>query len=452
VSTPDLAELQPELFDYLRIPSVSSGEGNPPGLQAAAEWLCARIEEAGGTAAIEQVGRSPLVVGELRASSDAASKPTVLIYGHYDVQGPGPRELWDSEPFEPTIRDGRLYARGASDDKGNFLPLLHVARRLARAGELPVNVRIVVEGEEEIGSTSVARWVLADERGADAAIVFDSGMLDERTPALTLGARGIVQGSVTVTVAERDLHSGVYGGTVPNAIHVLHRVLGAVLPDADERAPEALRVGIAPASPDEVATWAGLTPGAEEIAAVGGRPISPAAVDGVEFYRRTGADTSVSINGIAGGDAENLRTIIPARAVAQLSVRVAPGQSGVEVRHAVERLLREAAPAQADVEIELTDSEPALFDPRQPAITLARTALERACGVPPALMRTGGSLPILASLSERRIPAIVSGFALPEDRIHAPNESFRIASLELGLRAAEELFAELAALPVGSRP
>jgi acetylornithine deacetylase/succinyl-diaminopimelate desuccinylase-like protein len=449
VSSDALAELQPDLYEFLRIESVSSGEGNPPGLRAAAEWLVTRIEAAGGTAALEDVNRSPLVVGDLRASADAGAKPTVMIYGHYDVQGPGPLELWESPPFEPTVRGDRLYARGASDDKGNFLPLLHVAARLARARELPVNVRVVVEGEEEIGSTSVARWVLADERGADCAIVFDSGMLDERTPALTLGARGIVQGSVSVTGAERDLHSGVYGGAVPNAIHVLLRVLGAVLPDADERAPEPLRAGIAPASEDEVATWAALPPAGDEIAAVGGRPVSPAVVEGVEFYRRTGADTSVSINGIAGGDAEDLRTIVPARAKAQLSVRVAPGQSGRDARLTLERLLREGAPAGVDVELDFTDSEPALFDAREPAILLARTALERAVGVAPALVRTGGSLPILAALSERRIPAIVSGFALPGDQIHAPNESFRLESLELGLRAAEALFAELAALPRG---
>jgi acetylornithine deacetylase/succinyl-diaminopimelate desuccinylase-like protein len=447
VSSEALAELQPDLYEFLRIESVSSGEGNPPGLQAAAEWLVRRIEAAGGTAALESVNRSPLVVGDLPASSGAAAKPTVMIYGHYDVQGPGPLELWESPPFEPTVRGDRLYARGASDDKGNFLPLLHVATRLARAGELPVNVRIVVEGEEEIGSTSVARWVLADERGADCAIVFDSGMLDERTPALTLGARGIVQGSVEVTVAERDLHSGVYGGAVPNAIHVLLRVLGAVLPDEEERAPEPLRAGLVPASDDEVATWAALPPAAEELAAVGGRPVSGAVVEGVEFYRRTGADTSVSINGIAGGDAENLRTIVPARAKAQLSVRVAPGQSGREARLTLEGLVRGAAPAGVDVKLDFTDSEPALFDAREPAILLARTALERAVGVAPALVRTGGSLPILAALSERRIPAIVSGFALPGDQIHAPNESFRVESLELGLRAAEALFVELAALP-----
>ncbi|MCW3065393.1 MAG: family dipeptidase [Solirubrobacterales bacterium] len=442
-----LAELQPDLYEFLRIPSVSSGEGNPEGLQAAAEWLCARIDAAGGTVALEQVGRSPLVVGELRASADPAAKPTVMIYGHYDVQGPGPRELWDSEPFEPTVRDGRLYARGASDDKGNFLPLLHVATRLARAGELPVNVRVVVEGEEEIGSTSVARWVLGDERGADCAIVFDSGMLDERTPALTLGTRGIVQGSVTVTVGERDLHSGVYGGAVLNAIHVLHGILAAVVPDAAGRVPEPLRAGIAPAAPEEVQTWAQLPGGAGAITEVGGRAVSPEVVEGTEFYRRTGADTSVDVNGIAGGDAENLRTIVPVRAVAQLSARVAPGQSGVKIQATIERLLRAAVPAGADVELDFTASEPALFDAREPAIRLARAALERACGAAPALVRTGGSLPILAALSERGIPTIVTGFALAADRIHAPNESFRLESLELGLRAGEELLRELASLP-----
>jgi acetylornithine deacetylase/succinyl-diaminopimelate desuccinylase-like protein len=238
----------------------------------------------------------------------------------------------------------------------------------------------------------------------------------------------------------------MYGGAVPNAIHVLLRMLAAVLPDADERAPEPLRAGIAPVAPDELATWEQLPPGWGEIAAVGGRPVSAAAVEGVEFYRRTGADASLSINGIAGGDAENLRTIVPARAVAQVSVRVAPGQSGVQTRETLERMLREAAPANADVELDFTDSEPSLFAADSPAIVLARRALERACGVPPALMRTGGSLPILAALAERGIPGIVTGFALPDDQIHAPNESFRLSSLELGLKASEALLAELAAL------
>src|SRR5687768_15870924 len=212
--------LREELDEWLRIPSVSTGGGDAAALAEACAWVCERIEGAGGSAeGVTHDGGHPMAVGELRSIRRGA--PTVLSYGHYDVQAPGPPEAWDSPPFEPTERDGRLYARGAADDKGNFLPLLHVACELARAGELPVNVRFLVEGEEEIGSRSVLERLRAGEEEADCAIVFDSLMADERTPAITTGGRGLVQAAIEVRVAERDLHSGMYGGTVLNAAHVL---------------------------------------------------------------------------------------------------------------------------------------------------------------------------------------------------------------------------------------
>ena len=168
----------------------------------------------------------------------------MLIYGHYDVQGVGDPDAWESPPFEPTQRGERIYARGAADDKGNFLPLLHAACSLAAAGELPVHVRVLVEGEEEAGGESVEQWVRADERGADCAIVFDSGMEDVHTPAITLGLRGVIAASLTVTAQPRDLHSGMYGGVTLNAAHVLHRILGAVLPGPDGVLRDELREGI----------------------------------------------------------------------------------------------------------------------------------------------------------------------------------------------------------------
>src|SRR4051812_2345833 len=182
-------QLLDDLIEWLRIPSVSSGGGDPEALARAADWAVTRVRSAGGGAETVVIdGGNPLVVGELRAADPEA--PTVLIYGHYDVQPPGPLDAWTSPPFEPAMRDGRLYARGAADDKGNFLPLLHVACELARAGELPLNVRVVVEGEEEAGGESVIEWIRSDRRGADAAIVFDSDMADESSPAITVGLRG----------------------------------------------------------------------------------------------------------------------------------------------------------------------------------------------------------------------------------------------------------------------
>ena len=237
---------------------------------------------------------NPLAVGELRAAREDA--PTVLIYGHYDVQSVGDPAAWTTPPFEPDVRDGRVYARGASDDKGNFLPLLHVACALAAAGALPVNVRVLVEGEEETGGEAVAHWVRADERGADCAIVFDSGMVDEHTPAITVGLRGLVMLHLEVRTAERDLHSGIYGGSALNALHVLHAMLGAVLPGPDGRLREELRAGVAAPAKAERESWERLPPGDEVLAAVGARPAYPGA--GAEYYERNGAEPSLEINAI----------------------------------------------------------------------------------------------------------------------------------------------------------
>src|SRR5215207_1705249 len=223
-----MTALREELESWLRIPSVSTGGGDAAALEEACAWACERIEAAGGRA--EQVslgGGHPMAVGELRCSRPGA--PTVLSYGHYDVQAAGPEDDWESPPFEPTERDGRLYARGAADDKGNFLPLLHVGCELARAGELPVNLRFLVEGEEEIGSPSVLERLLSGEDEADCAIVFDSLMVDERTPAISVSARGLAQAEVEVRTGRRDLHSGLYGGAVLNAAHVLIAMLAEVV-------------------------------------------------------------------------------------------------------------------------------------------------------------------------------------------------------------------------------
>jgi acetylornithine deacetylase/succinyl-diaminopimelate desuccinylase-like protein len=436
-----MAPIREELDDWLRIPSVSTGGGDAAALDRACDWVLERIEAAGGEA--ERVvldGSNPMAVGELRASRPDA--PTVLSYGHYDVQDPGPLDAWESPPFEPTERDGRLYARGAADDKGNFLPLLHVACELARAGELPVNVRLLVEGEEEIGSGTVLRYLREQPPEVDAAIVFDSLMADERTPAINTGARGLVQGPVEVRTGRRDLHSGLYGGAVLNATHVLTTMLQEVLPDAHGRVREELRAGVAAPSGEERESWARLPSGGEMLAEAGASEVTAGAA--AEFWERTGAETAVDVNMLAGGEP---RTVIPSVARAQVSVRLAPGQSAEEIAAELERLLRAAAPEGAEVSIDLDLSDPALFDAREPALLLAAEAFERACGTPPAFVRLGGTLPLLAVLAEQGTPTIVSGFALGADAFHAPNESYRLESLRLGELTAGELYRALADLP-----
>jgi acetylornithine deacetylase/succinyl-diaminopimelate desuccinylase-like protein len=430
-----------ELVDWLRIPSVSTGGGDAAALRRACEWVCERIEAAGGTSeAVTVDGGNPMAVGELAAARTGA--PTVLAYGHYDVQDPGPLDAWLSPPFEPTEREGRVYARGAADDKGNFLPLLHVACELARAGDLPVNVRFLVEGEEEIGSPSVLRRLRDEDPGADCAIVFDALMADERTPAISLGARGLVRANIEVRTGERDLHSGLYGGAVLNAAHVLLGMLDRVAPGPDGRVRKELAAGAAPTGPAERESWARLRAGPEALAAVGARPVSQSA--GEELYERIGAAPALDVNMVATGEP---RTIVPAVARAHVSLRLAPGQRAAEMGAEMERLLRSGVPEGAEVVLDMDFADPALFDAEDPALRLAATAFERACGVPPVLVRLGGTLPLLSVLADRGIPTVLSGFVLDEDAIHAPNESYRVESLRLGERAARELYLALGELP-----
>jgi acetylornithine deacetylase/succinyl-diaminopimelate desuccinylase-like protein len=434
------AALIDELKDWLRIPSISTGGGDPVDLARAAEWVCERVAAVGGTAEPDSsYGGNPLAVGELPAANGDA--PTVLIYGHYDVQSVGDLSAWTTPPFEPDIRDGRIYARGAADDKGNFLPLLYVACELAREGRLPVNVRVLVEGEEEAGSEAVAQWIAADERGADCALVFDSGMADERTPAVTVGLRGMVMVEIDVRTGVRDLHSGIYGGSVLNALHVLHGMIAAVAPGPDGRVREELRAGIEPPAPAELESWQRLKPGDDVITEVGGRSVSPDA--GREYYERNGADASLDVNEIRGGEP---RTVVPATAHATIGLRLAPRQRPAEIKDVMERLLLSTVPEGAEVTMSWHLAEPALSDADSPPIQLAAEALGRACGVPAALLRSGGSIPAVAELINHGIPTVVSGFGLPEDAFHAPNESYSLRSLELGERSARELYSALAAL------
>ena len=433
--------LQQELFEWLRIPSISTGGGDPADLQRAAEWAAQKVRDAGGEAELVRIGAgNPLVIGELRSADEDA--PTVIIYGHYDVQGADPVGLWQSPPFEPEVRDGRVFARGAADDKGNFLPLLHAACELATAGELPVHVRVAIEGEEEAGGESIAAWLAADDRGADAAIVYDSGMVSPDLPAITVGLRGVVLLTFDVRAAARDLHSGMFGGSALNSLHALHAALANVLPGPDGRVRDELRVGIAPIADAERESWKALPSGDEGLAQAGARPAYPGA--GAEYVERNGSDTAIDVNQIVAGDA---RTVIPAVSRATVSIRLAPGQDPDAMGAELLRLLREGLPAGAELEVVSSHSaHPALFPVDTPAIQLAAQALERACGVAPAFTRSGGSIPIVAEFGAKGIPTIVTGFVLPDDPFHAPNESFSLRGLELGEASARELLIGLAEL------
>jgi acetylornithine deacetylase/succinyl-diaminopimelate desuccinylase-like protein len=437
---PDPAWLE-ELFEWLRIPSISADSAHADDVKRAGEWLRDFVEEAGGEAEILETVTSPLVIGEIRASNGATSAPTVLLYGHFDVQPPAPLELWESEPFEPEIRDGFIYARGAVDDKGNAFLLLKAAELLAAEGALPVNVRVAFDGEEETGGHSIVEFLEADERGADACLIFDSGMPREDVPAFDLGVRGLVYYHLRVRTAERDLHSGVFGGAALNAAHALMRTLEAVVSLPDE-----LRAGVTPPTDEERRSWEELDPGAVVLEEAGARPADARAAD--ELYLRTLAGPAVDVHGIAVGEPHLQKTVLPVAAEANVSIRLAPGQDVEEIDAVFRRLLRDAAPEGAELEIERWASSPAgLIPPDSPAVRLAQDAFERVLKRRPLLLRSGGTLPIVPALADKGIPTILSGFALPGANMHSPNEKLLARYVPLGVAAARETLLAFKDLP-----
>jgi acetylornithine deacetylase/succinyl-diaminopimelate desuccinylase-like protein len=435
-----------ELEEFLRIPSVSADSAHADDLRRAGEWVCDFVRRAGGTAELVPGSSGiPLAVGEIRASEDAEKAPTVLAYGHFDVQPPAPLDEWVTPPFEPAVRDGKLYARGAADDKGQLYAQLRAAAELAAANALPVNLRFACDGEEEIGGRSIADFLAEDERGADACVIFDGLMERQDVPSVWIATRGLVAFKVHVRTGERDLHSGVFGNAVLNAVHALHQALGGVLPRGNGRLPEPLRVGAAEPTEEELEAWRELPPGGDVIAGAGAIPHDERAAD--EFYLRTFAEPSLDVNGILGGKPGLLNTTIPAAAQANFTIRLAPGQDLDTIAAAAEKLLRQAAPEGARLEVEVESSaRPALMSPDHPVIKLGLDALERAVGGRAILGRAGGTLPILPALVDNGIPTVLTGFALPDSGAHSPNENIVLENLALAVASAGELYKAFAAL------
>jgi acetylornithine deacetylase/succinyl-diaminopimelate desuccinylase-like protein len=433
-----------ELAEFLRIPSISADPAHSADVRRAGEWVCEHIRGAGGESELVDWHGQPLALGELRASREPDRAPTVLCYGHFDVQPADPLELWESPPFEPEIRGEDLYGRGVADDKGQLFLLLCAARELAQAGELPVNVRFACDGEEETGGHSIVDFLEADERGAQAAVIFDSGMIRRGLPAFNVATRGLAYFHITLRTGTRDLHSGLYGGAALNAAHALIHTLSAMVA-VDGRLAEPLRAGLRSPTPEELAGWRELPAGADELAEQGARPMDAHAAE--EFYVRTFAEPALDINGIESGSPHLQKTVIPVVAAANVSIRLAPGQQVAEVAAAFTRLLSEAAPRGAELEVELWSSAPpGLVPPDAPAVQLGLNAFERVLGVRPALIRSGGTLPIVAALADRGIATIITGFSLPNANIHSPNERLPVEYVPLGIAAARALFEEFASL------
>jgi acetylornithine deacetylase/succinyl-diaminopimelate desuccinylase-like protein len=433
-----------ELRDFIAIPSVSADPAHREDVRRAGEWVAELCKRAGGEAELVPFGDRQLVLGDIAATTGKRGAPTVLVYGHFDVQPPAPLDEWESPPFDLVVRDGWAYGRGIADDKGLLYTVLKAAELLVHDGGLPVNLRIASDGEEEIGGHTVVEFLERDERGADACAIFDGGPLRAEQPEFAIATRGLVGFHVKVRTGAKDLHSGLYGGAALNAQHVLMRALDA-LTARDGKLPEPLRRGIGPMSEQERSGWGALPPGGDLLREAGVAPLDANAAE--EFYERTWNEPSMDVNGIRGGKPDFVNTTLVVQADARFTIRLAPGQDAEAIADAAEQLLRDAIPNGVEVELARENSAPpGRFAPDSRVIQLGLDAFEQAVGRRPILVRSGGTLPIVPALAAKGIDTVVTGFALPESNVHSPNERLRMEDFDRSIAAAQSLYTTWAQL------
>lgn len=435
-----------QLFEFLRIPSVSALSQHKSDMHAAADWLVEHMKKIGITTTkkIETSGH-PIVYGE---RIDDPNAPTALIYGHYDVQPVDPERLWTTPPFEPNIRDERIYARGASDDKGQvFMHLRALEALIAVHGRLPINVKLVIEGEEEVGSNGLAAYVqeAASDLKSDVVVISDTSIPAPDLPAICYSLRGISVLEFTVRGAKGDLHSGLFGGAVPNPLHEIARLV-ASLHDEDGRVnvpgfyddvvplTDAEREALSRLPSDDEAYKASL--GLKELFGEAG----------YTTVERIGARPTLEINGMWGGfQGEGSKTVIPAEAHAKITCRLVPDQDPDKIAGLVSKALLERAHPSVAVKIERGHGgAPWVCSPDHPTIQAAMRALKHAYSVEPLLMRMGGSIPVVETLDRvLGVPIVLMGFALPTDQVHAPNENFSLESFDKGSASIAHYWDEL---------
>lgn len=446
----DLDASLDRLFAFLRIPSISTDPGHAADCRAAAAHLAADLRSLGIAADLSETAGHPVVLGR-GGGGDARG---VLFYGHYDVQPVDPLELWDSPPFEPrlkTLPDGRkaIVGRGSSDDKGQVMTFVEACRAfVAVTGKLPLPVTMLIEGEEECGSKSLPDWIERN-RGAlsaDLALVCDTGMWDASTPAITTALRGLLYEEVEITAADRDLHSGLYGGPARNPIRVLTSILGG-LHDADGRVTiPGFYDGITDPPADVLAAWRSLDLTPDNFL----KPVGlgePAGERGRTVIEQLFCRPSCDINGIWGGyTGAGSKTVIPAKAFAKVSFRLVAGQDPDTVRQAFRTFVREKLPSDCTARFEDHTGAPAVavpWDLKQ--LAAARKALTEEWGRDALLVGSGASIPIVADFKRLTgMDTLLIGFALDDDRIHSPNEKYDLVSFHKGIRSWARILAALA--------
>ncbi|HUD54010.1 MAG TPA: dipeptidase [Terracidiphilus sp.] len=428
-----------ELKTLLRIPSVSTLPEHASDCRRAAELLIAELRRIGmeNVRLIETEGH-PLVYGDWL---HAAGKPTVLCYGHYDVQPPDPLDEWLSPPFEPTERNGNIYARGAVDDKGQVWAQVKALESLFAANHaLPLNVRVLFEGEEEVGGEGIAAFVASKDPDlkADFALVSDTELFAPGMPTLCVGLRGMIYTEIEVRGAKTDLHSGMYGGAAPNPFVALAQILAHLKDEEDHILIPGFYDDIIPPSPAELAAWRSLPFDEEQyrIAEVGSKKL--VGESGYTVLERTWARPTLDVHGIPGGFiGAGAKTVIPAKAQAKVSMRLVPGMTPAKAFAQYKSFVEKIAPAGVDIDVRLIHSgDPCLIPVDNPYIQAATRALHEVWGRDTVFIRSGGSIPIVGDFARHlNLPSVMMGFGLPDDNLHAPNEKFNLKNFELGVQS-----------------
>jgi len=438
-----------ELKAFLRFPSISTQPEHAPDLDSCAEWLREKLSSIGLEAAVHSTPGSPVVVA---ATPRDPAKRTVLIYGHYDVQPPDPLEGWTTPPFEPRIEEGRIYARGASDNKGQILAhILGVAETLREKGALPVNVIFLIEGEEEIGSPNLEEFLREhrEELACDLVAISDTAMAPGNKPALTYALRGIAAMELVVRGPARDLHSGLFGGAVANPVTVLSRLIASLHDENGRVRIPGFYDAVRPLEPWERTAASDLekaSGGDDAIRELAG-VTQLVGEKGFSTIERIGARPTAEVNGIGGGyQGAGTKTVLPKEAFAKLTFRLVADQDPAVILAAAEEYLRSQTPPGVLLEV-ITGHSGAAYqsDPNSPDGLAARKALAGAFGADPLLLRDGGSIPILATLKEiLGVDSYLLGLANPDSRIHSPDENMLIENFLGGIRMNRILLEELA--------
>ena len=445
-ATRERVRFQSELFDFLRIPSVSAKSEHDDDTRRAATWLADNMSRAGLDVDVLETPKHPVVLGEWRGAG--ADAPTVLIYGHYDVQPAEPLEEWSSPPFDPEVRDGKIFARGSADDKGQiFMHVKALEAALADGHTLPVNIVVLAEGEEEIGSPSLVPFVekYKQRLAADVVVISDSAMFEEGLPSLLFSLRGLAYFEIKARAANTDMHSGAYGGAIPNPGTALARII-ASFHDSEGRI--AIKGFY-----DDVLEWDAKTraqitslPFDEDDFRQSVGATALAGESGWSVLERLWIRPTCEVNGfLTGYTGEGAKTVLPAKAMAKVSFRLVPDQCPENVRGLLEAHLEEVTPP--GIEIELLEHHGGLPWKAEVGGRLfeaAATALEEAFGTRPVLVGEGGSIPIVVEFERiLEAPALLVGFALPGANMHAPDEWFPLENFEKGIVALVRLYREL---------